>query len=327
MNKNLQETLVFLRKSNNYSQKEFAKMVNMSDSTYNRIESGTRSITLDDLAIFLKALNIDYFDFFSCLIELQLENTLTTTHYQSILNEAKQYNPNKEKMNKSFNYFKNKQQLFLTENYTIDTTLTSYIQLSFLFPKKLQQINKDDLNSIAKNILQKSYWTSTDYFLIAIILPNLNTTNADMILKKILNINPITYSKTKHKYIHSLLQNLVDYYLVNYKFYDNANNITTLNTIFNYWNKCLIIFNDMEASIINKHMYDMFNFLYCLDDKETIYQRCQKRILGLEYLDILTLKQAMQLETEDYYNKNFGQLRCVITDTSNNINQNLYLDK
>lgn len=327
MNRNLQKTLVFLRKSNNYSQKEFAKKVNMSHSTYNRIETGTRNITIDDLRIFLEVLNIDYFDFFSCLIELELESTLTTTHYQSLLKEAKKLTPDKEKMTKSFDYFKNKINNANENDIPVNTILTSYIQLSFLFPDKLEQINNNQLNQIGKTILQKKYWTSTDYFVIAIIIPNLNASNVDTISQKILNIEPIDYAKNKHKYIHSLIQNLVDYYLVNYSFYDNNKNKIHLNNLFSYWKNCLSIFNDMEADLIYKHMYDMYSLLFSLEDKETIYLRCQKRIKGLEYLEILTLKNAMETETQDYYNQNFGNLKCVITDTSNNINQNLYLDK
>ncbi|NKC68471.1 helix-turn-helix transcriptional regulator [Vagococcus fluvialis] len=327
MNKEFRKTLKFLRKANHYSQKEFAKKANMSHSSYNRIENGSRIIGYDDLSIFLKILNIDYFDFFSCLIQLEVDSTLTTLNYQTILKESKRDEPNLNKINKSFDYFKKKINSLEQDKYPINTILTSYIQLSFLFPKELQQISSNEMNNIANDILQKNYWTPTDFFVIAIMTPNLNAKNVDTITKKTLMINPLTYTMNNHKYIHSLLQNLIDYYLVNFTFYENELNQSNLKNLLNYWYECLEIFNDMEAKIIYNHMQDMFKFLYALENKDNIKKRCDKRVKGLTFLGINTLKEAIENESDNYYNGKFGKLHCVITDTSNNINQNLFLNE
>ena len=54
----LKERIINLRESRNLSQTDLAKMVDMSNSTFNKIEAGTRKISSSELKKFAIAFNV-----------------------------------------------------------------------------------------------------------------------------------------------------------------------------------------------------------------------------------------------------------------------------
>lgn len=320
MNKNdIAKALTELRKELNLSQKEVANALFMNPSTLNKIEKGTRNITVPELLTLLNFYNVPL----QSVKEL-IHNKTTNSKIESLDNSynrivshyQKYKDTNLKLIQNDLDTF---QEFFYEANnlvkFDMKHNIQWFTQLTFMFPLYFPQENKKILEKYIEAILARQNWLESDYLAIFNCIPHLQPSIVNKIYKKVI-INDFERLKHNHRrYFEMILENLSDYFLTHYSHKEIKNPENKLNELFEKWNTYIHKYNPIENKIIYNHNYSMYLMLFEKLDKEIVYNECLKRNEALKTLGLSNIADPLLTEAKSYKNNTNGNLNIIIFNT------------
>lgn len=200
---NIIETLRFFRLKLKLTQKEM--MSDYTDpSTYSKIESGKRSLKVNELEEILNQTSINVDEFFSfTTFDKQQQDFRETFYYCGAHLE------NKSTKQKLLNYYfsvKDKEKKSLRE-------LSNYIGIKNFFNAHWDEVDPvtiEEITDIFEDLLNKTFYIQYDYIITANLIRFFSAKQADLLLARMF---PIKYEDqrdfTTKKFAHNILINLI----------------------------------------------------------------------------------------------------------------------
>ncbi|MGX7262377.1 helix-turn-helix domain-containing protein [Enterococcus crotali] len=197
------ETLRFFRHKLKLTQREM--MSEFTDpSTYSKIESGKRSLKVNELEEILNQTSISVEEFFSfTTFDKQQQDFRETFYYCGAHLE------NKTTKQKLLNYYyslQNKEKKSLRD-------LSNYIGIKNFFNAHWEEVHPvtlEEVNDIFEDLLNKSFYIQYDYIITANLIRFFNAKQSDLLLARMF---PIKYEEqrdfTTKKFAHNILINLI----------------------------------------------------------------------------------------------------------------------
>ncbi|MTD40107.1 helix-turn-helix domain-containing protein [Erwinia sp. CPCC 100877] len=200
---NTGETLKFIRKKRNLTQKEILP-THIDPSTYSRIEAQKRPIRINDLQEILNGLSVTSEEFFS-LNELDMEQQ----QFKQLFYYCGRHLDNQSKKNKLLNYYN---ELKHTNSKNLKQ-LSNYIAIKNYFSQHWNEVEKltaKETNYTFNLLVEKLFYFQYDYILLSNLITHFNAKQSDLLIDKAFPIELEEYrDSTTKKFAYNALLNLI----------------------------------------------------------------------------------------------------------------------
>ena len=265
---NTGETLQFIRKKKNLTQKEILPD-HIDTSTYSRIEAQKRPIRINDLQEILNTMSVAPEEFFS-LGSLDNEQQ----QFRHLFYYCGAHLENKAKKAKLLDYYsklKNCQNMNLRQ-------LSNYIAIKNFFSahwSEVEQITQTDTTHVFNLLIEKNFYFQYDYLLLSNLITHFNLKQSELLMNKAypIELEELRDSTTK-KFAYNVLLNLISICLHNSD-YDRAYKYIELakkqdkgatNYSFRMNLKYLENLTDYLTKGETKYMKQVYNFIENIED-------------------------------------------------------------
>lgn len=200
---NTGETLQFIRKKKNLTQKEILPD-HIDTSTYSRIEAQKRPIRINDLQEILNALAVTPEEFFS-LGNLDEEQQ----QFRQLFYYCGAHLENKAKKAKLLDYYS---KLKLDSNLNLKQ-LSNYIAVKNFFSphwSEVDKINQTDIDFVFNLLIEKNFFFQYDYLLLSNLITHFSAKQSDLLMSKAYPIKlEESRDTTTKKFAYNVLLNLI----------------------------------------------------------------------------------------------------------------------